>query len=321
MRRFGDSLYVFDLALRRLSIVTLSGDFVRSLSIGDSTGGPGQVVVGVLPDRSLVARRLLPPSANSPQGRNAPLLEVARFSMSGVALGSIARFKGDEVFTAPYGRAGASVTRAIFARQSGVAIIDSTVLLLSSDSDSILRLTASGIELGRLSVPDMRRDRVRPSDMARARELFVPSRPSEFPYAALFDAQPPPTEFPVVGWGGKREIEPLRGSFDGTAWLLRYGGVRASSSTWFRYSARGVLLDSLTMPQESLILDAIGGTVLVGTVDDDGADVVLVIRRDLHGVDPESTAFFLKSGSAPGRVGTTQILQWRSVPLRLRATP
>lgn len=279
MRRSGDSLYVFDRALRRLSVLSQSGGLLRSLQLTDPETGQGLMIVGVLTDGTLLARRQIAESAERSQGRIAPLIELSRVSSAGVRLAAVAEYRGDEVFTAPFGRSGGSVTRAIFGRQAGVAVVDSAVFLLSSHSDTVVRLTPEGARLGVLSVSVSEPRSVTRSDVARARALFVPPRPTEIPFGALFDAQPPPERFPIFGWGGRREIVPLQGASDGTIWLLRYGGVRSANSVWLQFKSSGELVDSLEMPGESLLLDAQGMAVLVSMADETESERVVLLRR------------------------------------------
>jgi len=157
--------------------------------------------------------------------------------------------------------------------------VDSTVVVISSDADSIVQYDADGTRRRALRPPPSRVITVHASDVARARDRVVPKGTAPFDIGAVFDLQTPPAHFPAFGWGSNRRLRPVTGTSDGSLWVLRYGGVRSTRTVYLRFGSNGQLRDSLRTPDEAMLLDAAGELVLLGVLDADGADGVVLVRR------------------------------------------
>jgi hypothetical protein len=286
LQRTNERLYAFDLELGRLSILSLDGQFLRTLQVVGPVGARRPSPIGVFSDGSILAQRVAPSDAFSDLGAVqrppepmvvAPRYMLSRHTADGEFLVDLLVYRGSESFVAPSGRAGASQTGALFGRYAAVAISESTFAVLATDGDSIVQYASDGARMRQLRPPPAAAVRVQASDVKRQRVRSIPLGPSPIDLGAQFDLQTPPVDFPPYGRNGVN-IPPLIAAGDGTFWLLRYGGVRSLESVYLRFSPAGALVDSLRFPRLVRLLDAAFDQLLVGVYDADGADQVLLLR-------------------------------------------
>lgn len=287
VQRRGDQLYAHDRELRRLSVFALDGTFQRTLTLQAEDGARQPTAVAVFADGSILGARVIPEEGVSAQGVLLPTVPsvmavrymLARHAPDGALLTTLVPYRGSESFVAPNSGGGATSGPALFGRHGAAVTADSTLVVTSSDADSIVQYTPDGARLRTLRPPPSRAVAVRASDVARERERLVPKGPAPFDIGKVFDQQTPPEQFPAFGWARGRRLSPLTSASDGSLWVLRYGGVRSKATVYLRFAPNGQLLDSLRTPDEAVVLDASGAMLLLGTLDGDGADRVLLLRR------------------------------------------
>lgn len=95
----GDSLYIFDSSLRRLSVVAPTGAFVRAVTLASPSEGGFPSPVGVLDDGSvIVAARRSFMFGTVTTGTYRDSMHVLRYAASGEPLDTIGKFQGSESF-------------------------------------------------------------------------------------------------------------------------------------------------------------------------------------------------------------------------------
>ena len=290
VQRVGQAIYVWDWELRRLSVWSVDGTFLRTVELVGEPGESAPEPIGVFADGTVLAERVVPGGGFSAGGGVerppepmviAPRQQLSWHAADGAYRATLRAYRGSESFVAPNGGGGATVTGALFGRQAAVAVSGSTFVVLSSEADSVVQYASDGTVCRRLRPPPSPAVRVQRADVQRERaRLPAPQGPLNF--TAVFDRQTPPTHFPAFGWNAPRSV-PLASASDGSLWLLRYGGVRSRETVYLRFSPRGELLDSLQHPTMARLLDADGDLVLLATADADGAEQVVLIRRERRG--------------------------------------
>lgn len=287
VQRRGDQLYAHDRELRRLSVFALDGTFLRTVTLQSEAGARQPMPIAVFADGSILGERVMPEDGVSAQGvllPKVPSVMAVRYMLSrhapdGALLATLVQYRGSESFVAPNSGGGATSGPALFGRRGAAVTVDETVVVKSSEADSIVQYTHDGTRLRALRPPPTRAVAVRAADVARARALAVPKGAAPFDIGAVFDLQTPPEHFPQFGWASNRRLPPVTSASDGSLWVLRYGGVRSKATVYLRFASDGQLLDSLRTPDEAMVLDAARELLLLGTLDGDGADRVLLLRR------------------------------------------
>lgn len=257
----GDSLYVFDGHLGRMSVFTGNGRCVRTFSIlSDGLSWP----IGIKDDRRLLAASGTGAAGVAHAGLVVDSSDYGWYDLDGRPLAFAARLQaGTRV--AVIGEDGVrTVQEAPFAAAPS-AIVAGTGILFSDGEGSIRFLDASGhvVRTSRLparpvEVPDeavdaYRRERLSRAGARRARVALV-LRNSPFP-----------GYYPVIAQ--------LAGGSCGV-WAQRYRTARDTDTEWFVLGTAGSLRARYAAPGKVRVLDVRGRQVLAVRTDELGVETV-----------------------------------------------
>jgi hypothetical protein len=257
----GDSVFAYDGLLRRVSVFTEDGAFVRTFS----TVVQGVVfpdVKGVFRDGSLLVASLGLPSDERAEGLYRDTTLLFRASGSQIT-DSLGRFPGDERFLQYTGR-GVSLTPLPFGKKLQYATGDSVVYLGSGDTYEILSLSMRG-EAQRIIRMQTPPATVTPALIADYKDKQTNSNlPPEIREInrRRIESVPFPSQLPAYSQ--------FQASEGGGLWVR--AAVQGASSTWHIFDHRGLLTATAALPT----------TFTVTHLD---RDMVVGVWRDSLGVE------------------------------------
>ena len=258
----GDSLAVFDASVRRVSILTATGEYARSVRLS----GSDRPILGQLrwtQDGWIVeaGSQVVP---GQEVGSWRPTHEILRFALDGSFIGVVRSLPGPEVF---FGEAGGFVLPIVARRSSWDALGD--MLILSDGMTVIQKDLATGSET-KLALGLGPKAPLSTSE----HETFLDSLAVGMSHiqrgrlSATYGITSLPSELPVVG--------EVRGSRDGVVWISEYADPRSEHRRWLRLDVpTGELLGSVLLPTGADLLYADREVLLVLDTDRLGIERIL----------------------------------------------
>lgn len=258
----GDSLIVFDAGIRRVSVLTSTGEFVRSVHLS----GSDRPILGQLrwSDGGWIVAAGSQVTPGQHVGPWRPMHEILRFAPDGSFRGVIRSFPGPEVF---FGETGGFVLPVV-ARRSSWDVLDA-VLVLSDGMTVTLTDLTNGFEKelalglgGRSPLLESEHQSLLDSlaigmSAAQRRRLSSTYRITSLP-----------SELPAVG--------EVVSSTDGVVWVSEYADPRAENRRWLRFDvAKGELRGRFLLPTRVDLLHADGETLLGLVTDSLGVERIV----------------------------------------------
>ncbi len=256
----GDSLWIYDFGLRRFTILTTTGDVVRTVSIGASLSAPG--AIGRLRDGSFLVKEAWSGLAH---GQDALGLErlpvaIARFGPDGEGPDTIATVPGREVFLGT--EDGRMVMSApLFGRNTSAAMRAGRLAVGDQETFQIAIHSAQGKlqRLARVPAVDLS---ISASDVSamKAARLERESENERAMLARHLDAMDVPPTRPAFG---DIMIDP-----QDYLWVSDYTSYPTVARSWRVFSPNGELLGTIDLPVRFRLLD-IGDDFVLGVYRDD----------------------------------------------------
>lgn len=260
----GDSLLVWDLRGGRFTVLDPAGRYARDFRplIRNGRVRP----VGILPDGQVVVAAETGYDPRAGAGTVRDRLVLFTMTPAGAPGDSLADLPGAEWLLYEHPSSYRAV-RLPFGEQAHVAVVGERVAYLSSASNELAFLDASGARVSSVALP------------LRSRQLPRSERD------ALLEAEiQDPAERAAIRrhLGSGAVAAPLatdlRGDIAGNAWVRVHGESDRGTDLWLVVPAGGGLARSIQLPAGSVPLDVRDGTVVLRTSDADGVQRVSVHR-------------------------------------------
>ena len=249
----GESIYVWDYELARLSTFRLTGELEETATF-DLGSFALASVRGFFPDASSLATL---GSFNFTRRAHEPTVRrdrfpLVRYTADGRFLDSLGSVLGGARYVEPYGRVGERSGSALFGAPSGFRVLGSRYFVMDNIDYDIAAFDTAGNRTHTLSpIPSPTRVRVTPEHVERAR-----SSGSDFLQDALDAGSMPIPEFlPPYGWFGERSLSTMTVTTNPDAiWALQAGGVLSANPTWIVFSPDGAELMRIEAPEPMNVL-------------------------------------------------------------------
>jgi len=251
----GDSLWVYDFGLRRFTVLTATGEAVRTLSVGGTLSAVN--AVGRLPDGSFVVKE----SWSSGSGDEIRLglvrdpVAIVRFSPDGRRQDTIATVPGREIFLTSEGGRGV-MSAPLFAHTSAAAIRNTELVVGDQTELQVAIYQATGTLKQIFRVPDRDLHLTR-DEVTRTIDGIVAGEPPERrpTTRAHYDAMDTPSMRPAYG--------DLVVDRSGDVWLAEYVRPPTTPRRWTVLGIDGKWLGEVRVPDRVAVLE-IGKDWLLG---------------------------------------------------------
>ena len=256
----GDSLWVYDFGLRRFTILAMTGDVLRTASIGASLSAPG--AIGRMPDGSFVVKEAWSGLA---QGQDALGLErlpvaIARFGPNGEGPDTIVTVPGREVFLRTEDRR-MVMSAPLFARNTSAAIRAGRLAVGDQATFEIAIFSERGTLQRLARVP--------------AVDLSISSSHVSEAKAARLEREPENERVTMARQLDAMDVPPTRPAFSDIMidrqdhlWVRNYTLPPTTMDVWNVLAPNGELLGTVDLPVRFRLLD-IGDDFILGTYRDD----------------------------------------------------
>jgi hypothetical protein len=261
-RGVADSLLVWDRRLRRLSVLTPGGTFVRSFALQTTDSVPFASVAGVYGDGSLLATGFAEVGDTGPSdGRQVYSSPLYHFGPKGEFRSQAGSFPGTESYYVVYPDGGFSVFPVLFPRVSFRLPVGDRLLFATSDRyelefmrpdgtlEMILRRDAPNVPIG----SEARR-------VATERLLASVRAGDEDETRAVLERMEVPEHLPHLG--------DVFGDRLGRTWVREYRLEEAPTAEWIVFDESGLVVGSVGLPSNFSPRDA-GADYVVGVVTDE----------------------------------------------------
>jgi hypothetical protein len=267
VRTHGDSLAVYDRALGRLTVLSLGGDRIRTVTLRPAPGGLRPHVLAVRPDGSMVVRVQQTITPNIPPGVHQPVGFVALYSASGELADSVVSVGGREwALTIVDGRR--LLASHVFGREGLAAASPEAIHIADSGRFEVRSLAVEGM-LRRVLRVAQAATPVTQADIDAYREFALGREPDESRHPRIrreIDAAPFPETHPL-----------LRGLYTdraGRLWLEEYRRPWKTQSRFYVFNADGTFAGRAQLPDGERLLEAGPGFALTRRVDELGVHYV-----------------------------------------------
>lgn len=251
----GDSLWVYDFGLRRFTVLTATGEPVRTLSVGGTLSAVN--AVGRLPDGAFVVKESWATGSGNAirLGLVRDPVAVVRFSSDGRELDTIATVAGREIFvTTEDGRAVMSAP--LFAHTSSAAIRSTEIVVGDQTGFQVAIYQATGVleRVFRIHGRDLHLTR---GEVSRAIDAIVAREPVNRQPATRthYNAMDTPDTRPAYGT--------VLADRSGNIWLAEYVRAPATPRRWTVLAADGRWLGEVKVPDRFTVLE-IGDDWMLG---------------------------------------------------------
>ena len=252
----GDSIYVWDFRLRRMSVLDLEGEFGRSFRVQAELSVP----VGTFSDGSALftAGLSFSPSEIAAVVRDTAL--YAQVSREGEVLDSIGRFPSIEFYMLGTDQR-AAATSLPFGRRTYAAVHGQTAYLGSSDNYEILRYTADGrlagiVRVAHEHLPVTQED----IELEKADRLGDSDANWRRTLERMFAEMPIPSTMPA--------FDGLETDALGNLWVREAVRPGAPDAVWTLFDAQGRIMGTALTPADLSVVE-IGADYLLGMWRDD----------------------------------------------------
>ncbi|MCK5652360.1 MAG: hypothetical protein KAJ42_13325 [Gemmatimonadetes bacterium] len=274
VREHGDSIAVFDRALRRLTILSADGEMRRVVNPELTPDGLRPSVISVLSDGSMIISAQVSLTPNIPPGINRPPISVSQYSPGGTYTHAIASISGSEwVLAAVDG--GRVLAPRVFGSSGVVTAASGTVAVAETERFEIRSLDRGGALHGILRVLEDPRS-VTGEDIHRYRDYLLDREPDASRHPRIqrvVDAMPFPENHPAL-----RRIYFDRAS---RLWVEEYRFPWDSQSSFLVFDESGELMRRIQLPANHLLLEAGPGYMLLRATDDLGVQYVRLYEVEL----------------------------------------
>lgn len=251
----GDSLYVFDRHLRRLSVFDGGGGFVRSIRIKSTSDFPLSWPVGVFSDRSMLSHGYAITGGVTPEGLQRFGIPMYHLDADGMPVREVGVFSGAETYHKAFDR-GFALHEAVFPRTTHIVVGRDIFYVATGDTYEIQTFSPEGMLL-----TIVRRDQ-RPAAVTsehlraeRERRLANARPESRQHQSRIFDETPKPQTFPAYH---HIVVDDLR-----HVWVQEYPMPGATAPRWSVFNSAGALLGDVLVPPGARITH-IGDDFLLG---------------------------------------------------------
>jgi hypothetical protein len=266
-----DSVWVYDYGLRRFTILTRHGEFVRLVSLGPTLSAPN--AIGRLADGSFVIKEQWSSSLHDEwqPGLSRGLAAVTRLMGEGSTSDTVAMLLGREVFLSDEdGRAVMSAP--LFARASSAAVSRDAIYLGDQETFEVLRYSADGELRGITRVLDVDLSITQADiDAEIQRQLARVPKSRQTPLRQQLESMALPPTRPAYGR--------LRADPYGHLWAAEPSRYPFPAGEWTVFNPDGLLLGVVQMPRR-FRLQQVGTDWVLGTWRDE-LDVEYVTLHQL----------------------------------------
>lgn len=264
-RSVGDTLLAWDMGSRRVSVLTPSGEFVRSFGLQTTEEVPFASVTAAFGDGSFLATGFVDTGGGPIQtGRRSYTSPSFHFGPDGAFLAHLGSFATPESYFETFDNGGFSVYPAPFGMVSHRLAVDSLFLTARSDSYE-LRLAPPGGEINLVIRRDPRNQPVTSALRGSLVEKLVAESAGGDPasYRRVLEEMEVPDRTPEFGRVFADRL--------GRIWVEEYDPL-AEVTEWRVYGSDGVGVGALHLPEDFRPTDA-------------GEDYILGVQTDEMGVE------------------------------------
>ncbi|HST62000.1 MAG TPA: hypothetical protein VLK84_25085 [Longimicrobium sp.] len=259
----GDSILVYDLRMRRFSVLNAGGNFARAFESRAPRGSTRPV--GVLPDGSvLVAAEQQFDPRTVTAGLVRDSMDLIRISPTGQAMGTVGRFPGAEWLVYDHSASYRS-TQLPFGRAGHAVVSGENIVYASSDRGELLVHDLTGRRVGSILVPGEPR-RLTDAEVEGFVEEAVEDAPERSALLRQLQRQR------AGRWAPR--IADLRVDRSGNLWVQRFPEPDGQHAKWTVFTRSGELVGSMWMPAGSMPLDLRPDALLVREHGEDGTEQV-----------------------------------------------
>jgi len=269
----GDSVVAYDRTLRRVSVFSPDGAFVRSVAVRSSASIPVSSPIGMFSDKSMLAQGSARTGPGTPNGLQRYDQPYYHLDAAGWPENELGQFTGTETYYRAFER-GFSFHEAVFPRTTRIVPDEDIFYVATGDSyeirvhnvdgtlSAVVRRDVAPVEVANHHIELERRRRLRDVDRDNLPRL-----------EGIFEETPKPTTFPAYG---RIHVDQLR-----NLWVQDYPVPGTNSAAgWSVFDHTGVLRAEVAVPIE-VRPTHIGADFLVGIVKD-GLGVEYVRLYPLH---------------------------------------
>jgi hypothetical protein len=272
----GDSLLVFDLNLRRLSIFGADGRFGRSFQLQASEAAPFGNVRGVHRDGSLIATGFSQTPPGGPEdGRHWYTAPIFLHGPDGVYRSSLPAEAGGESYFERFDGGGFTVFQPLFGRNTSVIAGPGILVVASNDRWDLRFFTPDGTLTHRVRLgdgpPPPVTDALRRAAVNRALEASTSTRdPADL--RRIHEGMEVPPTLPAHARVAVDRLDHV--------WVERYAPAPEPQSEWLVFAPDGALVAQVELPSR-FMPHFIGEGYLLGVLRDE-LDVEQVVRIGLQ---------------------------------------
>lgn len=267
VRTHGDSLAVYDRSLGRLTVLSLGGDLIRTVSLRPAPGGLRPHVLAVRPDGSMIVRAQQTITPNIAPGVHQPVGFVALYSASGELADSLVSVGGREwALTIVDGRR--LLASHVFGREGLAAASAQAIHIIDSGRFEVKSFAVDGalrrvLRVAQAATP------VTQADIDAYRDFALEREPDESRHPRIrreIDAAPFPETHP--------QVRALYTDRAGRLWLEEYRRPWETQSRFNVFNADGTFVGRAQLPDGERLLEAGPGFVLARRIDELGVHYV-----------------------------------------------
>lgn len=239
-RLAGDSLFVHDYGLRRISVFSGGGEFVRSIRLESTPDLPFASPIGVYADLTMLARGFANSGDTEPDGLQRYESPMYHLDSDGLLMTELGLFSGDETYYQAF-EGGFRFYDAVFPRSTRFIVRDDVFYVAANDHCEIRLFSPAG-ELKRI----VRRDHIavvvtdEHLRLERDRRDAASGPTSSFVRLGVFDEIPKPEFFPAYLH--------LRVDDARNMWVQEFPVPGTTSAVWSVFDSTGVLLGEVEAP-------------------------------------------------------------------------
>lgn len=210
VHKVDEQLYVYDYQLRRMSVFSSDGSFLRSIQISPADGFSRVALGDVFADGSLLVHAY--PQGDGPYRGYYRRTEILlRYDAEGSYLDSLGVYQGVEMYEKTRPNGGQIMARVPFGRRSAVAGSGTQYHLIENNDFTIEVFDQGGGKLREMHALENRQAPVSAEHARAIRGRY---------FSEVRDELPMPDSFPPYGWHGPPKMQLASVSSVGDLWVL-----------------------------------------------------------------------------------------------------